>query len=249
MKLYIDFADNMVDWIRGDRTRFRQVLVNLVGNAVKFTESGSVTIRASAQQREIGARLMLRISVRDTGIGISQEELTRLFQPFSQADSSTTRRYGGTGLGLAICARLAGLLDGILEVESELGKGSEFSLIVPIEVATEPPPLANEFDTSTLTLSAAMPILVAEDNPVNQKVILRMLESIGHSADIVRNGADCLTAVDSKHYDMIFMDLQMPEMDGYEATARLRGRGTTSGSPPSRLTPCRKTRCGPASPA
>jgi PAS domain S-box-containing protein len=225
VKLYIDFADNMVDWITGDRTRFRQVLVNLVGNAVKFTESGAVTIRAAAQQREIGARLMLRISVRDTGIGISQEELTRLFKPFSQADSSTTRRYGGTGLGLAICARLAGLLDGILEVESELGKGSEFSLIVPIEVANEPPPLENKFDTSTLTLSAAMPILVAEDNPVNQKVILRMLESIGHSADVVRNGADCLAAVDSKHYDMIFMDLQMPEMDGYEATARLRGKG------------------------
>jgi len=218
------FAPDAPFWVNGDSTRLRQLLVNLVGNALKFTEQGSITIETTASDGGI------RISVEDTGIGIPPEKQERLFKPFSQVDSSTTRRYGGTGLGLAICARVAEVLGGSIYVKSIVGKGSRFDFELPFhpsspeEIALAsagPQPGEAKTDIEIPPLK----ILVAEDNNVNRRLIYRILRDLGHSTDLVHNGQQCVEAVRQEDYHLIFMDLQMPDMDGYEATSLLRSSG------------------------
>ncbi len=221
-------ADDVPLWLLGDGPRFRQVLVNLIGNAMKFTVVGRVTVRVTADPLTRADRC-LHVEVEDTGIGIDTQGLDRLFKPFSQADSSTTRKYGGTGLGLAICSRLVEIMGGKMSVSSTPGEGSCFSFFVPLVGAHAPAPLP----ASTSSSDAEAPprgkkdiqILVAEDNAVNRKVILRMLQSLGYTPDLVANGFECLEACEHKDYDLIFMDVQMPELDGFETTSRLRAAG------------------------
>ncbi|MFO0647561.1 MAG: ATP-binding protein [Polyangiales bacterium] len=209
--------------VRSDPGRIRQVLLNLVSNAVKFTRDGAVEVRVGARRE--GGRLWLVAAVSDTGIGIARESLAQLFQPFTQADASTTRRFGGTGLGLAISRRVASLLGGEVSVESEAGRGSTFTLRVPVEPVTlsgEVPALAPRSASSVP--GPRLRVLVAEDNAVNQKVITLMLERMGHRVDVACNGAEALEALARAPYDAVLMDVQMPELDGVSAARRIRER-------------------------
>jgi PAS domain S-box-containing protein len=205
----------------GDVTRLRQILVNLLGNAIKFTESGEVVIRA--QPFTDG---FIHFMIRDTGIGIPPERAGRLFQTFSQVDASTTRRYGGTGLGLVICKRLVEFMGGIIWAESEgiRGKGSTFHFTIRADPAQLEPsadkPAESSFD-DRMGSRHPLHILLAEDHLINQKVMLRLLERMGYRADVACNGVEVLQAFERQDYDVILMDVQMPEMGGVEATQRL----------------------------
>ena len=217
--------------ILGDPTRIKQILVNLLSNAVKFTENGVVNVRVSSTLNDHG-RHEIYFAVEDTGIGIAADKMDRLFQSFSQIDSSTTRRYGGTGLGLAISKRLAEQMGGRIWAESLPGKGSTFWFTILAE-ATDCNPVHDHgasFSASTSrtelwpTDVARPSILVAEDNLVNQKVILQMLAKLGCAADIAANGQEAIQKIAEKSYDIILMDILMPEMDGLEATRIIRSR-------------------------
>jgi PAS domain S-box-containing protein len=213
--------------MRGDRGRLRQVLLNLAANAVKFTPRGRVEVRACVQAREAGAAV-LRFTVTDTGIGIPQDRLGLLFQPFSQVDAATTRRFGGSGLGLAIARRLTELMGGQIGVESVLGQGSTFWFTARLG----PPSGAPETGGADASPAApALPrtagplrILVAEDNPANQMVAAALLDKLGHRARFAGNGREAIAAFEQEPFDLILMDVQMPEMDGLEATAAIRER-------------------------
>jgi signal transduction histidine kinase/ActR/RegA family two-component response regulator len=236
--------------LRGDPGRIRQVLTNLIGNAIKFTSRGRIELRVTSGEgraardegRISGAHdahasvapdpaPLITFSVSDTGIGVPHEARSRLFTAFAQADGSTTRRYGGTGLGLAICKQLVDLMGGQIDLISEPGQGSTFWFSVPLQVA------------SGVSVSAASPtrpaggvvslppappgsrgtrVLVAEDNPVNQRVAVRMLERLGLQADVAKDGRAALRRLAAQPYALVLMDCQMPELDGFEATARIR---------------------------
>jgi len=232
LALNFEAEDGIPDRLLGDPLRLRQVLLNLLGNAVKFTNSGRIDVRVQVASRT-ESEVALRFSVTDTGIGIAPEQLPTIFDAFRRADGSTTRKYGGTGLGLAISARLVELMGGRLEVESELGVGSTFHFTVPMPVvrtdaaaATEPPP-----NRIPQPITAAQPlfILMAEDNVLNQKVALRILQRQGHRVVLATTGREAVQKSAEQNFDLILMDVQMPDMDGLAATAAIRAREKTTG--------------------
>ncbi|HEY4365253.1 MAG TPA: ATP-binding protein [Bryobacteraceae bacterium] len=208
-------------WI-GDVARLRQVLLNLLSNAVKFTKRGSIALRVAARDlTDESAELCF--SVQDTGIGIPLDAQRTIFEPFTQADNSTTRRYGGTGLGLTISRRLAMLMGGRLDLDSEPGKGSTFHFTAPLLLASGQMPEQAERRQRGLRRSLhALRILLAEDNAINQKVAATMLERMGHQVDVVPDGVKAVAAIEQTAYDLVLMDCQMPEMDGYAATRAIR---------------------------
>lgn len=213
---------NVPQWIKGDVTRFRQILTNLVSNALKFTERGEVKITSAAKNLEDG-QWLVEFAVKDTGIGIAPELRDRLFQSFSQVDASTTRKFGGTGLGLVISKGLCEKMGGTIKVESEVGKGSTFSFSLKAAVVLDPQfqkALPTEYDAN-MGKKHPLRILVAEDNRTNQLVILGLLGKFGYQADIASDGKQVLKQLEMKSYDLIFMDSHMPEMDGFAATREI----------------------------
>lgn len=226
--LTCDIEPSLPKVIVGDRMRLKQVLLNLVSNGIKFTENGSVTIRA-----ERAGEAFFRITVKDTGIGISKEVQSRLFVPFMQADSSITRKYGGTGLGLAISKRLVELMRGTIAVQSTEGEGALFVVELPLQIAdgsslevghgmpTDFKPVSIQGRAQEIKTFKEIRVLVAEDNIMNQKVIRMLLSRLGITPVIVENGVQVLEAVKESPFDLLLIDIQMPVMDGLETTRRL----------------------------
>ena len=220
LALIVDVPPGLRDVpLRGDALRLTQVLINLVGNAVKFTETGSVTLAVAVLDNTPSA-LRLRFAVRDTGIGIAAADIERVFSPFEQADASTTRAQGGTGLGLAISRRLVDLMGGSLRVESVPGSGSTFSFDLALARGSEFEETAAS--TTALPHFAGARVLVADDHPVNQEIILDLLEALGCEAEIAGDGAEALACAAAAAYDLILMDVRMPRMDGLAATRAIR---------------------------
>ena len=213
----------------GDPTRVRQILFNLVGNALKFTENGSVRIRLATAPLG-GGRVSLILAVTDSGIGLSAEQCARLFQPFAQADSSTTRRFGGTGLGLSIVRRLAQLMQGDVAVQSAPGIGSTFTVTLTLRAAPADSPLkeltrpqAKLLSAPTLLVDGSPPrVLVVDDHPVNREVLVRQLELLGLAADTANDGAEALAAWTQRNYAAVLADIHMPGMDGYTLVRCIR---------------------------
>jgi PAS domain S-box-containing protein len=221
LQLETDIGADVPEWLLGDPGRLRQVLLNLVGNAVKFTEAGSVTVSIRCQRPPPGpgGHVPVRFGVKDTGIGIAPERLATVFDAFSQADTSITRRYGGTGLGLTISARLVHLMGGELRVHSRLHEGAEFWFELPLEVAQAP---ELEGTDPVTDLPSGLRVLVAEDHPVNQVVARKVLEHLGQQVTVVANGQLAVEACEQQRFDLVFMDIQMPVLDGFAATRRIR---------------------------
>src|SRR5487761_2049936 len=226
------------DGLIGDPDRLRQVLYNLMANAIKFTASGGVYVSVGLEPGSDGA--LLRFAVRDTGIGIPREKQQLIFEAFRQADGSTTRKYGGTGLGLAICSRLVEMMGGTIHLESAAGRGSTFSFTAQFGVAPFAAPAApahaNELKNmleAVRVASASNPaplrILLAEDNLVNQRLAMRLLERRGHTVDLAATGREAIEWLDRRNFDLILMDLQMPDIDGLQATAIIREREKSAG--------------------
>ncbi len=213
-------------FVSGDAVRLRQVLLNLVSNAIKFTEQGGVVVRV-AVEGQAADPCPLRWSVADTGIGIVGAQQSTLFDAFTQADESTTRRYGGTGLGLAICKRLVTLMGGVISVESAPGKGSTFAFVVSLPVAQAPvhavvAPVAQPAKAS-VPPAQALPLLAVDDNEINREVIAHLAEQLGYAVRVVEGGRDAIERVTAgERFSLILMDCQMPDVDGYTATREIR---------------------------
>jgi signal transduction histidine kinase/CheY-like chemotaxis protein len=235
VKLTCAIAADVPQFILGDATRIRQVFVNLIGNGIKFTAQGTVSVKVTRDPapHPDGEKIVLRASIADTGIGIPPEKLSLLFKPFSQVDTSTTRKWGGTGLGLAISKNIVELMGGEIRVESRPGEGSTFVFTLPVSPAAPlPKAIANllpqlivETQNEGRDGSGGLRILLVEDIAVNRVLTLRMLGVLGCSADSVSNGRECLDVIKHKTYDLILMDLHMPEMDGFTAAREIRRLG------------------------
>ncbi len=219
----VEMAPTTPAVVVGDPTRLSQIVHNLLSNAIKFTASGAVSLKVDAERlSETRARLVFAVS--DTGPGIAPEDVERLFQPFTQLDASSTRRFGGTGLGLTICRRLAGLMGGELEVQSEVGKGSTFILTIEADVRAWSQARAVEAVSAEITDDQSLRVLVVEDHPVNRMIIEAWLTSAGHGAISAENGELGLELLAQQPFDLILMDVNMPVMDGLTATRLLRDR-------------------------
>jgi PAS domain S-box-containing protein len=252
LDLRCDLANGIPPLMSGDPLRLRQILLNLVCNAIKFTERGEIAVSAEVHSTS-DQKLVVHFQVRDTGVGIPADKLTYIFQPFSQADSSTTRKYGGTGLGLTISARIVEMMHGRMWVESEPGQGSTFHFTAEFAASGAPAP-GSETDSEklnempTVAVDGASPagtqatssapesspqpeilagqrglrILLAEDNAINRRLAVHLLEKAGHMVEVAENGSQALAMVKLHRFDVVLMDVQMPEMDGLEATAAIR---------------------------
>ncbi|NVJ97831.1 MAG: response regulator [Alphaproteobacteria bacterium] len=226
----IDIDQNLPDEVMGDANRLRQILFNLISNAAKFTADGSVRVSAKKSGDKV------QISVEDTGIGISPDMLERLFQPFEQADTSTARQFGGTGLGLSICKQLASLMGGNLGVTSTVGKGSVFTVTLPLNPAgvnlkakTDIALQSKKRAHQPAAPSAKRHILVVEDNPINQVVITKILSQLSCSYDVAGDGIEALGQLENNRYDLILTDLRMPNMDGFAMARTIREREQEEG--------------------
>jgi len=235
LDLSYSIDSNSPERIVGDSARLRQILINLLNNAVKFSEKGAVKIVVSG--RKINAsNHEIRFSVKDSGVGIPENWINLLFQPFTQIDSSTTRTYGGTGLGLAICKNLVEMMGGTIWVDSQLGKGSTFYFTIVAQSATKmlAPSVVEDNNPKIRPMhdkTRTMRILLAEDNPVNQMMMQKMLNKLGYNADIASNGLEVLKFLEIQPYDLILMDIQMPEMDGFQATREIQKRWASEDRP------------------
>src|SRR4051794_23164634 len=240
LALAAEIRSGSEDGLLGDPTRVRQILFNLLSNAIKFTDAGVVRVRAGTAPLG-GGKTRVTIAVNDTGIGLDAEQQARLFKPFTQADSSTTRRYGGTGLGLSIVRRLAQLMNGDITVESAPGAGSTFTATLILQAAPADSPLhrllRRNVQSSEIPdgpIEARARVLVVDDHPVNREVLVRQLGLIGIAADTCEDGIEALAALNEHLYDAVLADIHMPRMDGYELAQQLRRRespGTGQGIP------------------
>ncbi|MBQ8826890.1 MAG: response regulator, partial [Oscillospiraceae bacterium] len=209
----------------GDSMKLKQVLVNILGNAAKFTDKGSITLTVTQEKKQNSNMTFVRFSVKDTGIGISEENLSRIFNSFEQAENSTARKYGGTGLGLSISSSYVSLMGGKLEVSSSLGKGSEFYFTLPMRKAS-PSEIPAESSKSVKTVDfSTKTVLLAEDDELNMEIARTLLEADGLTVETAENGqqaADMFNASELNHYDAVLMDIRMPVMDGLEAAKLIR---------------------------
>lgn len=235
--LTVEVESGVPQRLHGDPGRLRQILINLLSNGIKFTLQGSVGLRVALESRA-DQRATLFFSVKDTGIGIPKNVQSQLFQPFMQADGSTTRKFGGTGLGLVICRKLLDLMGGHIGLDSQEDVGSTFWFTVPYDLAHEQKipepvrklPAPNQLDNlGQMGKTTSSKILLVEDNEVNTLIALKMLERLGYCADRVANGREALEALSQNPYSLVLMDCQMPEMDGYDATRAIRAREQESG--------------------
>ncbi len=231
LQLNLELPENLPHTLIGDADRLKQVLLNLLNNALKFTESGHVTLSVSVNQL-LEQTATLTFTIIDTGIGLNTEQLQKIFDPFTQADSSTTRRYGGTGLGLTICRHLIELMGGEIHCESELYHGSRFWFRLPFTLQNTDLEIAKHALNAPIHIRPNATVLVVEDNPVNQQVVMHMLKKIGLAYEIAENGRTALAMLSTSNvWDIVLMDCQMPVMDGFEATQRWRAQELLLGQP------------------
>ena len=226
VKLGCDVSPSIPEHVVGDSARLKQVLVNLVGNAVKFTEAGEINITARAGSPS-GGEVELEFCVADTGIGIPAEEQSVIFEAFRQVDTSTSRKFGGTGLGLAICSSLVSLMRGTIRVESDPGRGSRFYFTVLLGLPVQTAPACPEVKLVVEPVNGPLPrlkILLVEDNVINQQLAVKLLEKNGHEVIVAENGKKALALLEQASFNLVLMDIQMPEMDGYAATRAIRRR-------------------------
>ncbi|QEC75349.1 ATP-binding protein [Mucilaginibacter ginsenosidivorax] len=209
--------DNVSQFVKVDEGRLQQILVNLVGNAIKFTDEGAVTVTVKGSEIKDGIQ-DISFHVKDDGIGISQESLTQLFKPFTQVNTTALRKYGGTGLGLSICKKLVELMGGKIWAISKEAKGSVFIFNLPLQITSGDLPTDTKTDNKEIFRYRPLKILLAEDNKMNQLIASKIFKKVGYSIDIAENGVEAIQMSDKQHYDLIFMDVQMPEMDGLQAT-------------------------------
>jgi anti-sigma regulatory factor (Ser/Thr protein kinase) len=206
--------------VKGDEPKVRQILTNLLGNAVKFTNRGTVSVKVSADGEARNDITVFTISVEDTGIGISNEGKVKIFNSFTQADGTTKRKFGGSGLGLAITKRLVSYLKGDIEVDSTPGEGSVFTCTIPFTVSLEEIPEENTDNKKTFDFD--LDVLVVEDNTINRVFAEKMLRKRGCRVDSAKDGIEAISKLKVKLYDVLFLDIQMPYMDGYETTKKIR---------------------------